>query len=131
MSYMNRLGNCTNPFQGPTKRVLTVCSAGLLRSPTAANVLYEEYGFNTRACGASNEYALIPIDAVLIEWAEEIVFVERPVYDDVWSNFKDILKRKRLLVLCIPDKFEYGDPELKALIKKQYDDSSIMEKAHL
>jgi predicted protein tyrosine phosphatase len=31
---MNRLGNCKNYHQGKFKRVLCVCSAGLLRSPT-------------------------------------------------------------------------------------------------
>ncbi len=36
----NRWGNIDNPYQGSAKKVLCVCSAGMLRSPTAANVLY-------------------------------------------------------------------------------------------
>lgn len=129
MSFMNRLANSSNRFQGPAKRVLCVCSAGLLRSPTTANVLHQEHGFNTRAAGASKEYALIPIDAVLIEWAEEIVWVEQAVYDDAWRDYKDVLKHKRNIVLAIPDMYEWGDPELKAIISKQYNDAAIMEKA--
>lgn len=31
MSLMNRLGNADNPYQDRYKRVLCVCSAGLLR----------------------------------------------------------------------------------------------------
>lgn len=129
MSYMNRLANVSNRFQGPAKRVLCVCSAGLLRSPTAANVLHKEYGFNTRACGTMEEYALIPLDDVLIAWADEIVFVEQEKYDEAWAEFKDNLKHKRNIVLNIPDMYEWGDPQLEAIIKKQYDDVAIMEKA--
>lgn len=129
MSFMNRLANSSNRFQGPSKRVLCVCSAGLLRSPTAANVLHQEHGFNTRAAGITEEYALIPVDAVLIEWAEEIVWVEQKVFDTAWDLFKDKLKHKRNIVLAIPDSFSWGDPELKAIISKQYSDVAIMAQA--
>jgi predicted protein tyrosine phosphatase len=75
-SNFNRLGNCGNRFQGGRNRVLCVCSAGMLRSPTIAWVLSNEpYGFNTRAAGISDEYALIPVDEVLLSWADEIVCV--------------------------------------------------------
>ena len=70
---MNRLFNCSNPYQGKAKKVLCVCSAELLRSPTAAVILQQEYGYNTRAVGVEDSFALIPIDDVLIEWADEIV----------------------------------------------------------
>lgn len=129
MTFMNRMANASNRFQGPAKRVLCVCSAGMLRSPTAANVLHQEYGFNTRAAGITEEYALIPVDAVLIEWAEEIVWVEQKVYDKGWQEYKDLLKHKRNVVLAIPDQYEWNNPELRAIIKKQYADSAIMEKA--
>lgn len=131
MAYMNRIGNARNPFQGDAKKVLCVCSAGLLRSPTAANVLHKEYGYNTRACGVTTNFALIPLDAVLLHWADEIVFVEQEVYDMAWDDYKDILKDKRNIVLAVPDMYNWGDSELEAIIKKQYDDAVIMEKAHV
>lgn len=128
MRYMNRLANVSNRFQGSAKRVLCVCSAGLLRSPTAANVLHKEYGFNTRACGASEEYALIQLDEVLIAWADELVFVEQRVYDMAWDNYKDLLKNKKNVVLNVPDMYEWGDPKLEAIIKEQYNDVAMTEK---
>lgn len=71
---MNRLANSSNIYQGKFKRVLCVCSAGLLRSPTAAFVLSQEpYNYNTRAAGLIKEFALVPVDEVLIRWADEIV----------------------------------------------------------
>lgn len=125
----NRLANTKNHFQTPAKRVLCVCSAGLLRSPTVANVLHQEYEFNTRAAGANNEYALIRVDNVLLEWADEIVCVEKEVADDL--RYAHDLGTKRVIVLALPDKFPWNDPELRYLIKKQYDDVTIMEKAHV
>lgn len=39
---MNRLAIARNGYQGSYKRVLTVCSGGVLRAPTAAWVLGQE-----------------------------------------------------------------------------------------
>src|SRR5580658_1563149 len=73
----NRLHNVRNPMQGDAKRVLCLCSAGLLRSPTVAWVLSNApYDYNTRAAGVDHEYALVGIDQFLICWADEIVCVE-------------------------------------------------------
>lgn len=120
MTNRNRLANVSNIYQTEAKRVLCVCSAGLLRSPTTANVLHQEYGFNTRAAGIVEEYALIPVDYALVSWANEVVWVEQKVYDAGWEKFKDVLKHKRNIILAVPDMYEWGDPELKAIISKQY-----------
>ena len=73
---MNRLANSSNRWQGKYKRVLCICSAGLLRSPTAAFVLSQEpYNYNTRAAGLTKEFALIPVDEVLLNWAQEVVCI--------------------------------------------------------
>jgi predicted protein tyrosine phosphatase len=125
----NRLGNAKNPYQTEAKKVLCACSAGLLRSPTAANTLHAEYGYNTRAVGVAEDYALVPMDIVHIHWADEVVFVEQKVYDLAWSKFKDKLKDKKVVVLSIPDNFEWNDPDLVAIIKKQYADHFIMAEA--
>ena len=113
---MNRLANCMNEYQGRTRRVLCVCSAGLLRSPTAAVVLSQEpYNFNTRAAGLNLEYALIPVDEVLIKWADEIVVMEKKML----GRFEKCLKP--VIVLDIEDCFAYRDPQLVQLIKEKYD----------
>lgn len=116
---MNRLANCKNRFQGRAKKVLCVCSAGLLRSPTAAVVLSQEpYNFNTRAAGLTPEYALIPVDEVLIEWADEIVVMEKWMAEEIEAYEKPII------VLDVPDEFPYRDPRLVELIKKNYDEAA-------
>jgi predicted protein tyrosine phosphatase len=113
----NRLYNCKNPNQGKHKRVLCVCSAGLLRSPTAALVLSQApYEFNTRACGVDLGHALIPLDPVLIEWADEIVCM-----DDYQEKCVKEMTDKPVYNLKIGDNFEYRDKGLMVIIRSRYD----------
>lgn len=121
MSTRNRLGNCKNPYQGDSKRVLTVCSAGLLRSPTAAHVLAQEYGYNTRSCGISDEFALIRLDQVLLHWADELVFMERSQMKAAIMRYTDEQIVPRAVVLDIPDNYSYMDEDLQRLIRERYD----------
>lgn len=120
-SWRNQMANITNPYQTKTKRVLAVCSAGLLRSPTTANVLHQEFGYNTRACGTSQDFALIPLSEALLYWADEIVFVNPDNFNSVnFSEVKEILKKKRVIVLDLPDEFNWNDDGLKQAILDQY-----------
>lgn len=120
----NRLYNCKNPYQGNYKKVLCVCSAGLLRSPTIAYVLSQDpWNYNTRACGI-HDYALIMIDDVLITWADEIVVTD----DEKEKVINDYLKRLNLstpiINLNIPDSFEYRDETLIYIINQAYEQAS-------
>ena len=111
----NRIWNIRNPFQGDYKKVLCVCSAGMLRSPTAAVVLAKKYNFNTRPVGLDMGHALIPVDQVLLEWADETVCME--------YSQEDLLRTygaKNILNLEIPDRFGYMDSELVQLIEERY-----------
>lgn len=113
MNEANRKYNSKNPYQGKYKRVLCVCSAGLLRSPTTAFVLSNEpYNFNTRAAGIDVGHALIPVDEVLIEWADEIVCMDE--YQE-----KQLKERtdKPVHNLKVGDSFEYRDKGLVTIIK--------------
>ncbi len=72
------MGNVGNPYQSDFKKVLCVCSAGLLRSPTAAWVLSRDpWNFNTRAVGYSEEYALVVLDVVQLAWANDVVVFDK------------------------------------------------------
>lgn len=118
----NRIHNSTNPHQGRYKRVLCVCSAGLLRSPTAAVVLSQEpYNYNTRAAGLEADYALIPVDKVLLSWADEVVCMTA----DQAYRLKNLLFDNGLAIpvkcLNIDDNFAYRDPELMKLIAERYE----------
>lgn len=112
----NRKENSKNPYQGDFKKVLCVCSAGLLRSPTAALVLSQEpFNFNTRAAGVEKEYALVLVDEVLLEWADEIVCMEE------WQKtFLDKHTDKPVICLNVEDSYPYRHPELMKQIREKY-----------
>ena len=118
----NQLANSQNQFQGNIKKVLTVCSAGLLRSATMAHVLAKEFDYNVRNCGTEESYALIPISEALVFWADEIVFVNKENYNAVKASLNSI-KREDTKVYCldIPDMYSYCDPELIKICKEQYE----------
>lgn len=124
MSLMNRLANCKNPYQGRNKRVLCVCSAGLLRSPTAAIVLSQEpFNFNTRAAGLVPDFALIPVDRVLIEWADEIVCMQLDQAEALTKALAvEAIDNKRVICLEIEDSYEYRSPELMKLVAQRYEE---------
>ena len=123
----NQLANVTNRYQTDAKRVLSVCSAGLLRSPTLANVLHQEFGYNTRAAGSSEEYALIPVSVALLYWADEIVFVNVENFNAClyYNEEYDSIIRRKAVVLSIEDNFEWNAPVLKQSLLDQYNMRSI------
>lgn len=119
----NRIANSRNHYQGTRKKVLCVCSAGLLRSPTLAWILSNEpFGYNTRAVGTSTEYALIPLDDVHVRWADAIVFVDAGNYDAVTyadKAMKELIDNMECHVLSIPDKYPFRDEELVKIATEQ------------
>ena len=119
----NQLHNIYNEFQGDTKRVLTVCSAGLLRSATLQNFLIREYGYNVRNCGTDASYALIPISQALVLWADEIVFVNKENFNMVKGELEEFGVLDRCIVLDIPDMYGFNDPTLVKICKEQYDEA--------
>lgn len=123
LSKRNQLGNVHNFAQGKTKRVLCVCSAGILRSPTLSNALHKRYGYNTRACGTSKEYALIPITEALITWADLILFVNKENYLQLDSEELSLISELGTTVkwLNIEDEYEWSSPELLKVIDSELD----------
>lgn len=118
----NQLANVGNQFQGTKPKILFVCSAGLLRSPTAANVIHKEFGLNTRACGSGKDFALIPISEALIQWADEIVFMNKENLEDLDSEENLLISdlEKKISVLNIPDDHDWGSEELEKIIFNKY-----------
>lgn len=105
-----------NEFQGVASRYLFVCSAGLLRSPTAAAVA-TSLGYNARSCGSAH-YALVPLSVNLIEWANRIFFVNEENYLAALDTFVGMPEYEEMLLnksTCwdIEDIYNYGDYGLK------------------
>lgn len=107
-----------NSYQGNRRRLLFVCSAGLLRSPTGAAVA-TSLGYNARSCGTGN-YALIQLSANLIYWAQHIYFMNEENYYEAVALIQDEEHLRMELadkhsILGIPDNYNYMDPELMSI----------------
>ena len=110
-----------NQYQGTASRYLFVCSAGMLRSPTAASVA-DRLGYNSRSCGSA-EYALIPISVNLINWAHKIFFMEENNYcqtEEAFHGDEDTLLqlRDKSVVWEIEDYYDRNSPTLRAKVEE-------------
>lgn len=110
-------GAAGNPYQGTDKKVLFVCSMGILRSATGARLYASRY--NTRSAGTYSD-ALIPTSPLLLIWADEIVFVNHSNYMAVKEEWPELIKGKSR-VLDIPDAYPHMDPMLIAAFDQQYE----------
>ena len=115
-----RDGVVKNPYQGQDKRVVFVCSMGILRSATAARLYAHKH--NTRAAGTDSD-ALVQLSPTLVAWADEIVFVNDHNYQKFINSIDDeVLADLRIRVLDIPDVYEHMHPEMVEEFRKQYED---------
>lgn len=111
-----------NVWQGEHKRVLCLCSANMLRSPTMQVVLSgPPFHYNTRSAGIY-EYALIPLSADLLDWADEIVCADTEHANRVHEILDRLphIEAKPIVNLRIPDIYAYRDPQLVKLIREKY-----------
>ena len=110
--------NCPvrNEYQGPDIRALCVCSVGMLRSPTLANILFGKGGYNVRACGSEVSMALVPISANLVHWADKIFFVNSENFRQALDVFSDtteeFLIKEKAVIFNIEDSHDYNAPAL-------------------
>jgi predicted protein tyrosine phosphatase len=113
-------GVLSNSYQGYYDRVLCVCSAGILRSATAAHILSAPpYNLNTRNAGTAS-YALIPVTEDLIQWADYIICMEPEHEVYVRNKMMDWSYNKPIMTLHIEDIYEYRNPDLIKLIEEKY-----------
>lgn len=100
------------------KKILFVCSANKLRSPTAEAVFAEYQGWEVRSAGISHK-AVIQLGIDDIEWADIIFVMEEIHKTKMQKKFRNYLKDQRVICLGIPDEYSFMDEELiKILIKK-------------
>ena len=112
-------GVIDNPYQGDNKKVLFVCSAGILRSATAARIYAHKH--NTRCAGTGMEYALVPLSERLMDWADEIVFVHPWNYDQAGYYFDLTPYMDYIKILEVEDQFEHMHPDMIAEFERQYE----------
>jgi predicted protein tyrosine phosphatase len=98
------------------RRVLFVCSQNKLRSRTAETVYYGYPGIEVDSAGLNHD-AAVPLSPEQIEWADLILVMEKSHRNKLSKKFQKHLSGKRVVVLGIPDEYDYMDPALVELIK--------------
>lgn len=104
--------------EGNYPRVLCICAAGILRSPTIAWVLSNTpFNFNTRSAGIEDSYALIKVDYALLQWADyAIICAEDWQMWKIQTSLKYAGLERDVYSLNTPDDYNYRDPVLIKLI---------------
>lgn len=98
------------------KHLLFVCSQNRLRSPTAEAVFSRYEGIEAISAGTNND-AETPVTGDLVDWADIIFVMERAHRNRVTQKFSALLQDKRVVVLGIPDDYEFMDADLIRLLE--------------
>jgi predicted protein tyrosine phosphatase len=97
---------------------LFVCSRNKWRSPTAEAVYKNHNGINVKSAG-TEPTARIKLNSGIIEWADIIFVMEKKHKQRMCENFADATNDKKIIILDIPDDYQYMDPELIEEIKSK------------
>ena len=99
-------------------KLLFVCSRNQWRSPTAEALLKNHPRYEARSAGTENG-ARIKLTAGHVGWADLIFCMEKKHAARVEEKFAFELADKPLIVLRIPDDFEFMDPALVELLQSE------------
>lgn len=100
------------------RRVLFLCSRHRLRSPTAAAVFAGWPGLEVDSAGLADD-AETPLDPAQLDWAGLIVVMEAQHARRLRRRFGPRLKGKRVVSVDIPDRYDFMQPELVALLERR------------
>jgi len=92
------------------ENLLFVCSRNQWRSPTAEKI-YIERGYSARSAGTSpNARRTVSVND--IKWSSHIFVMEKKHKQRLAAKFARLLEYKKIIVLDIPDEYQYMDEEL-------------------
>ena len=99
-------------------KLLFICSRNQWRSPTAEALFKNHPRYDARSAGTSDS-ARTRVTASHLDWADRIFCMERKHADRLRERFPEELTGKRVVILRIPDDFQFMDPELVALLRTE------------
>jgi predicted protein tyrosine phosphatase len=95
--------------------LLFICSRNRWRSRTAEDLFKRLYGYDVRSAGTA-ESARIKVNQKLLIWADLIFVMEREHKKRLQEKFPSSIITKEVIVLNIPDEYQYMDNELVELL---------------
>lgn len=100
------------------KHLLFLCSRNKLRSPTAEAIFADHPAVEVDSAELSSD-AEVPVSLEQIEWADLILVMEPVHRRRLNQKFGRALAGKQVVVLDIPDRFEFTEPALVELLKQR------------
>lgn len=100
--------------------LLFVCTKNKWRSPTAERIYANYPHINTRSAGISRS-ARKQITAVDIKWSDIIFVMENKHKLYIYQQFLNQLNDRPVIVLDIPDDYQYMDEELVIWLSEAVD----------
>lgn len=94
--------------------LLFICSKNQWRSPTA-ELLFKNHPIHTARSAGTNNNARIRVNQKMIDWADVLFVMERKHRDIIRERF--IISNQPIVVLEIPDDYQFGDPELIGILR--------------
>jgi predicted protein tyrosine phosphatase len=98
--------------------VLFLCSQNRLRSPTAEKVFSRFSEIECKSAGTDRTAGVV-VTTELIQWADVIFVMEKLHRNKITKQFKHQLGGKRVVILGIPDDYEFMDPGLIKIIQQK------------
>ncbi len=99
-------------------KILFICSQNKWRSLTAERLFDDHPHYEARSAG-TEPGARVRVTAGHLGWAEIIFVMERRHAERLRAKFADALRGKPVIVLRIPDKYQFGDPALVAVLRQK------------
>ena len=100
------------------RNLLFICSQNKWRSLTAERLFDEHPHYEARSAG-TEAGARVRVAAGHLSWADLIFVMERRHADRLREKFAQELTGKTPIVLRIPDKYQFGDERLVALLRQK------------
>ncbi len=98
------------------QNLLFICSRNQWRSPTAEKIYSRDERFSVRSAGTSPR-ARRTVSVKDIEWADVVFVMETKHRDRLKASFGRAIQHKKVVVLDIPDEYQYMDEVLVEMIR--------------
>ena len=96
--------------------LLFICSRNQWRSPTAEKLFDRHPQHQARSAG-TEQSARVRVNGKLLHWADLIFVMERKHKERLQQYFSEEIQGKELVILDIPDEYNFMDPELIQMLE--------------
>jgi predicted protein tyrosine phosphatase len=97
--------------------LLFICSRNKWRSRTAEDLFKRLNGYDVRSAGTA-ESARVRVNEKLMVWADIVFVMEREHKKRLQQKFASNILSKEIVVLDIPDKYQYMDKALVEMLNE-------------